>query len=156
MGAELVEKIMDTFLTLFTETQLQNMMLLDGTGVRVVEKFLFILQFVVKENDASFRKFIDRALSHCLDVIYPLVADVSLECTILIGLKLCLRKQIVTFYSSSKKLLFFYPQNNLFYLAFRISPNNQLYLDMIDCCIYLTLILLFTNQIFFSRNPLRT
>jgi hypothetical protein len=85
MGAELVEKIMDTFLTLFTETQLQNMMLLDGTGVRVVEKFLFILQFVVKENDASFRKFIDRALSHCLDVIYPLVADVSLELTILIA-----------------------------------------------------------------------
>ncbi len=34
-------------------------------------------KFVVKENDASFRKFIDRALTHCLDVIYPLVADVS-------------------------------------------------------------------------------
>jgi hypothetical protein len=150
MGAELVEKIMDTFLTLFTETQLQNMMLLDGTGVRVVEKFLFILQFVVKENDASFRKFIDRALSHCLDVIYPLVADVSLDCTILIDLTFYVRKQIVTFYSLSKKLLFF--DLLLCYLAFRISPNNQLYLDMIDCCIYLTLILLFTNQFFFPET----
>jgi hypothetical protein len=30
----------------------------------------------VKESDPSFRKFIDRALSHCLDVIYPIVADV--------------------------------------------------------------------------------
>jgi hypothetical protein len=36
-----------------------------------------LLQFIVKENDAAFRKFIDRALSHCLDVIYPLVANVS-------------------------------------------------------------------------------
>jgi len=77
MGADQVEKIMDTFLTLFTESQLQHLLLMDGIGARVVEKFLFILQFVVKENDASFRKFIDRALTHCLDVIYPLVADVS-------------------------------------------------------------------------------
>ena len=44
MGAALVEKIMDTFLTLFTEAQLQSLMLMEGTGVRVVEKFLFILQ----------------------------------------------------------------------------------------------------------------
>ena len=41
MGAALVEKIMDTFLTLFTEAQLQSLMLMEGTGVRVVEKFLF-------------------------------------------------------------------------------------------------------------------
>jgi hypothetical protein len=44
MGAELVEKIMDTFLTLFTEAQLQSLILMEGSGVRVVEKFLFILQ----------------------------------------------------------------------------------------------------------------
>ena len=44
MGAALVEKIMDTFLTLFTESQLQSLMLMEGSGVRVVEKFLFILQ----------------------------------------------------------------------------------------------------------------
>ena len=73
----MVEKIMNMFLTLVTESQLQSLLVMDGVGSRVVEKFLFILQFVVKENDASFRKFIDRALTHCLDVIYPLVADVS-------------------------------------------------------------------------------
>jgi hypothetical protein len=48
IGAELVEKIMDTFLTLFTEAQLQSLILMEGSGVRVVEKFLFILQ--VKHN----------------------------------------------------------------------------------------------------------
>ena len=42
-----------------------------------MEKFLGILQFVVKESDLSFRKFIDSTLSLCLDYIYPLVADVS-------------------------------------------------------------------------------
>ena len=73
----MVEKIMNMFLTLVTESQLQSLLVMDGVGSRVVEKFLFILQFVVKENDASFRKVIDRALTHCLDVIYPLGADVS-------------------------------------------------------------------------------
>jgi hypothetical protein len=47
MGADMVEKIMDTFLTLFTESQLQNLLLVEGVGIRVVEKFLFILQVSV-------------------------------------------------------------------------------------------------------------
>ena len=46
-----------------------------SAGTRVVEKFLGILQFVVKESDISFRKFIDSTLNLCLDYIYPIVAD---------------------------------------------------------------------------------
>ena len=41
-----------------------------------MEKFLGILQFVVKESDVSFRKFIDSTLNLCLDYIYPLIANV--------------------------------------------------------------------------------
>ena len=47
-----------------------------SAGIRVVEKFLGILQFVVKESDVSFRKFIDSTLNLCLDYIYPLIANV--------------------------------------------------------------------------------
>jgi hypothetical protein len=50
MGADMVEKIMDTFLTLFTESQLQNLLLVEGVGIRVVEKFLFILQVSLSLN----------------------------------------------------------------------------------------------------------
>ena len=67
-----------TFINVFNKDQLTQIILNEGSaGIRVVEKFLGILQFVVKESDLSFRKFIDSTLSLCLDYIYPLVADVS-------------------------------------------------------------------------------
>ena len=67
-----------TFINVFNKDQLTQIILNEGSaGIRVVEKFLGILQFVVKESDISFRKFIDSTLSLCLDYIYPLVADVS-------------------------------------------------------------------------------
>ena len=67
-----------TFINVFNKDQLTQIILNEGSaGIRVVEKFLGILQFVVKESDLSFRKFIDSTLSSCLDYIYPLVADVS-------------------------------------------------------------------------------
>ena len=66
-----------TFINVFNKDQLTQIILNEGSaGIRVVEKFLGILQFVVKESDLSFRKFIDSTLSLCLDYIYPLVADV--------------------------------------------------------------------------------
>lgn len=76
MGAESVEAVIGTFINLFNKDQLQQSILHEGSsGVRVIEKFLGILQFVVKESDVSFRKFIDSTLNLCLDHIYPLVAD---------------------------------------------------------------------------------
>jgi hypothetical protein len=51
MGAEFVEKIMNTFLTLFTSAQLETLLTVDVVGSRVVEKFLFILQVVFFVSD---------------------------------------------------------------------------------------------------------
>ena len=69
------EATIGTFINVFNKDQLTQVILNEGSaGVRVVEKFLGILQFVVKESDVSFRKFIDSTLALCLDYIYPLVA----------------------------------------------------------------------------------
>ena len=59
-------------LIIFSSQCSQFLLLNYISGVRVVEKFLGILQFVVKESDVSFRKFIDSTLALCLDYIYPL------------------------------------------------------------------------------------
>ena len=75
MGADAIEATIGTFINVFNKDQLTQVILNEGSaGVRVVEKFLGILQFVVKESDVSFRKFIDSTLALCLDYIYPLVA----------------------------------------------------------------------------------
>ena len=82
MGAETIENTISTFINVFNKDQLTQVILNEGSaGIRVVEKFLGILQFVVKESDVSFRKFIDSTLGLCLDYIYPLVADVSIRMT---------------------------------------------------------------------------
>lgn len=78
MGAAAVEQAIQTFLAVFTKEQLAQTIVEDGAaGVRVVEKFLGILEFVVKEPGSSFRKFVPSTLSLCLQHIYPLVAEVS-------------------------------------------------------------------------------
>ena len=46
---------------------------------RAIEKFLGILEFVIKEPGASFRKFVPSTLSLCMNDIYPLVANVSVN-----------------------------------------------------------------------------
>ena len=79
MGAENIEQTIGTFINVFNKDQLNQAIVNDGSaGVRVVERFLNILQFVVKESDVSFRKFIDSTLNLCLEHIYPLVAEVSI------------------------------------------------------------------------------
>ena len=45
--------------------------------LRAIEKFLGILEFVIKEPGTSFRKFVPSTLSLCINDIYPLVASVS-------------------------------------------------------------------------------
>lgn len=44
---------MDTFLTLFSESQLHALLLTESTGAKVVEKFLQILQVKRKEKLAE-------------------------------------------------------------------------------------------------------
>ena len=80
MGADVIEATIGTFINIFNKEQLTQIIVNEGSaGTRVVEKFLELLQFVVKESDISFRKFIDSTLNLCLDYIYPLVAEVSLK-----------------------------------------------------------------------------
>lgn len=76
MGADTIEATIGTFINVFNKDQLTSTIINEGSaGVRVIEKFLDILQFVVKESDVSFRKFIDTTLALTLDYIYPLVAE---------------------------------------------------------------------------------
>lgn len=44
-----------------------------GAGTRVVEKFLQLLQLVMAEPSASFKRFVPSTVSLCLDHVYPLV-----------------------------------------------------------------------------------
>jgi hypothetical protein len=44
-----------------------------GAGARVVEKFLQLLQLVMAEPSASFKRFVPSTVSLCLDHVYPLV-----------------------------------------------------------------------------------
>ena len=78
MGAAAVEEAIVTFLNLFGKDQMSHAILNEdggGSGVRAIEKFLGILEFVIKEPGVTFRKFVPSTLSLCLDHIYPLVAS---------------------------------------------------------------------------------
>ena len=76
MGAESVNQVVHTVLTLFSREQISESIANEGSsGIKVVEKLLEILQLVVKETDVAFRRFIDSTLTLCIDQIYPLVAD---------------------------------------------------------------------------------
>ena len=50
----------------------------EGANVRVIERFLGILEFISKEPSPSFRKFIPITLGVAMDTIYPVVAEVYL------------------------------------------------------------------------------
>lgn len=78
MGARAVEEIIQTFISLFRRERLVERALHEGgVGVRAVEKFLRILEFVIKEPTPAFRKFVPSTISLCMQEIYPLVREVS-------------------------------------------------------------------------------
>ena len=57
MGADSVEQIIHSVLTLFSKDQLSETVRNEGsTGVRVVERLLEVLQLVVKGTDLAFRR----------------------------------------------------------------------------------------------------
>ncbi|XP_040355641.2 exportin-6 [Ixodes scapularis] len=76
LGAAFAEQMLQTFLSLFTREQLQNCILNEGSvGIRVVEKFLSLLQQIVKEPSAAFKVFVPRIIDLCMSEIYPIVAE---------------------------------------------------------------------------------
>jgi hypothetical protein len=78
MGADSVEQTIQMFLRLFTKEQMTLAIQEEGAGVKVIELFLGILEFVVKEPSKSFRKFIPSTLALSLEHIFPLVVNVSI------------------------------------------------------------------------------
>ena len=80
MGHVAVGQAIMAFLGLFGKEQMaQAIQNEGGAGVKTIEKFLGILEFVMKEPQNSFKQFIPSTLSLCMEHIYPLVADVSLK-----------------------------------------------------------------------------
>ncbi|XP_059099703.1 exportin-6-A-like [Tigriopus californicus] len=76
MGATTVENAIQTILSTFGKNQMKEVILNEGSsGMHVAESFLAILDFVVKEPNASFRKFVTDTLNLVINDIYPLVAD---------------------------------------------------------------------------------
>ena len=78
MGASNVEAAIQIFLSLFDKDLIAKVITDESFGVRVIERFLGILEFVVKEPSSSFRKFIPSTLQLVLQHIYPLVANVNM------------------------------------------------------------------------------
>ncbi|XP_049807007.1 exportin-6-B isoform X3 [Schistocerca nitens] len=76
LGASLTETTVQTFLDVFTREQLSTSMGQEGgAGARVVEKFLQLLQLVIAEPAASFKRFVPSTITLCLEHVYPLVAE---------------------------------------------------------------------------------
>ncbi|XP_064478682.1 exportin-6-like isoform X2 [Ornithodoros turicata] len=76
LGVAFVERMLQTFLNLFTRDQLQECIIKEGSaGIRVVEKFISILQEVVQEPSSAFKAFLPRIIDLCMDEIYPIVAE---------------------------------------------------------------------------------
>ncbi|PNF22047.1 Exportin-6 [Cryptotermes secundus] len=76
LGATFTELTVQTFLGVFTREHLaESLGQESGAGTRVVEKFLQLLQLVMAEPSASFKRFVPSTISLCLDHVYPLVAD---------------------------------------------------------------------------------
>lgn len=76
LGATFTEQTVQTFLGVFTREHLAESLGQEGgAGTRVVEKFLELLQLVMAEPGASFKRFVPSTISLCLDHVYPLVAD---------------------------------------------------------------------------------
>ncbi|XP_023226318.1 exportin-6-like [Centruroides sculpturatus] len=76
MGIAFVEQTIQKFLSLFTRDQLTDCILREGSaGCHVVEKFLEVLQQIVKDPVPGFRSFLISILNFCMNDIYPIVAD---------------------------------------------------------------------------------
>lgn len=77
LGPSRVEATIQTFLDVFTTRHhLQLAIIADSpAAVRVVEKFLKLLELIVSEPGQSFRRFIPNTITLCMDHIYPVVSE---------------------------------------------------------------------------------
>ncbi|XP_066292131.1 exportin-6-like isoform X2 [Branchiostoma lanceolatum] len=76
MGVSLTERIIQTFMNMFTREQLAETILHESSsGSRVIEKFLKILQLLVEEPGSAFKTFIPSIVSLCMDQVYPIIAE---------------------------------------------------------------------------------
>ncbi|MPC08061.1 exportin-6-like [Portunus trituberculatus] len=77
LGAVRVEATIQTFLDVFTTRHhLQLAITTDNpAAVRVVDKFLKLLELIVSEPGQSFKRFIPNTITLCMDHIYPIVSD---------------------------------------------------------------------------------
>ncbi|PSN44667.1 hypothetical protein C0J52_15740 [Blattella germanica] len=72
LGAAFTEQTVQTFLDVFTREHLEDSLRQEeGAGTRVVEKFLQLLQLVMVEPSASFKRFVPSTVSLCLEHVYP-------------------------------------------------------------------------------------
>ncbi|XP_069996041.1 exportin-6 [Penaeus vannamei] len=77
LGPARVEATIQTFLDVFTTRHhLQLAISADNpAAVRVLEKFLKLLELIVSEPGQSFKRFIPNTITLCMDHIYPVVSE---------------------------------------------------------------------------------
>ncbi|KAI0232540.1 Exportin-6-A, partial [Lamellibrachia satsuma] len=76
MGAAFTEQMIRTFMTLFTKEQLAEIIQNESeAGIKVVDRFLKILELIVQEPGAAFKAFLPNIISICMDHIYPIIAQ---------------------------------------------------------------------------------
>lgn len=76
IGSDQAEKAVQTFLQTFNQFNIETVLRQENShGARAIERLLRILQIVVQEPGASFKRFLPSTLALCLDHIYPCVAQ---------------------------------------------------------------------------------
>nr|CAB3267797.1 exportin-6 [Phallusia mammillata] len=76
MGAQQIAAIIQSFLVTFTPEQLQSTILHENSaGVRVIEKFIKILELVIDEPGSEFKTFTPNIIVLAVEQIYPIVSQ---------------------------------------------------------------------------------
>ncbi|CAG7826253.1 unnamed protein product [Allacma fusca] len=77
-GASFFEQAIRNFLNYFSaENIIDDLLKEHENATYVVERFLEMLQYMIKDPSASFKKFLPDALSICYDHIYPIISTRS-------------------------------------------------------------------------------
>jgi len=76
IGSDRAEKAVQTFLQTFNQYNIEAILRQENLhGVRAVDRLLRILQIVVQDPGAAFKRFLPSTLLLCLDHIYPCIAQ---------------------------------------------------------------------------------
>ncbi|XP_064637974.1 exportin-6-like isoform X2 [Lineus longissimus] len=78
MGIPFTEQVIRTFMDMFTREQLAEIILSESrSGIRVIEKFLKVLELIVQEPGSAFKAFLPTIISLIMEHIYPIIAERS-------------------------------------------------------------------------------